>query len=187
MPKLNLKRTPEEETTRQRRKQKKKEEKRRKRNESADSIDGSRKRHRTNGTDEFLPKWSSSDDDIGGDSESQPGPSSPRASQSSLKPDYDKIRAELEEQRFREKMFGAFEDDERLDSLEARLNDFAHVPGRWRPGGGGQPGNAVFDEQRVDDFLNVDPRYMDDEAYAEWIRVGMYRFVTANWRVEEGL
>lgn len=125
---------------------------------------------------EILPKWASSDES---DEEygPQPGPSSPRASESSSKPDYDAIRTELEEQRFRDKMFGAFEDDERLDSLEARFNDFAHVPGRWRPGGGGKPGKAVFDEPRVDEFLNIDPRYMDEEEYVEWIRVGMYRFV----------
>lgn len=177
MPKLNLKRTPEEEVARQRRKQKKKEEKRR-RYESVDSISSSnRKRRRMNGVDgEILPKWASSDES---DEEygPQPGPSSPRASESSSKPDYDAIRTELEEQRFRDKMFGAFEDDERLDSLEARFNDFAHVPGRWRPGGGGKPGKAVFDEPRADEFLNIDPRYMDEEEYVEWIRVGMYRFV----------
>ncbi|KAH9949261.1 hypothetical protein B0H21DRAFT_145831 [Amylocystis lapponica] len=90
-----------------------------------------------------------------------PDPSSTRAH----KPDYDAIRAELEEARFREKMWGAFEDDERLDAVESRMNSFAHVPRRWRGGG----------MERMDDELGVDPHMMEEEDYAEWIRAGMWR------------
>ncbi|KAI0079823.1 hypothetical protein K474DRAFT_471813 [Panus rudis PR-1116 ss-1] len=81
------------------------------------------------------------------------------------KPDYDQIAAEVEEARFREKMWGAFEDDERLDAMEARMNDYAHVPRRWRGGG----------MERMDDELGIDPRDMEEEDYAEWVRVGMWR------------
>ncbi|KAK0212541.1 hypothetical protein DFS33DRAFT_1269320 [Desarmillaria ectypa] len=95
-------------------------------------------------------------------SDDGPGPSS-------CKPDYDAIQAELEEQRFRERMSMAFADDERLDSLEARFNDFAHFPKRW----GGSSTRPVYDDDG--DFMKLDPRYMDDEEYAEWIRAGMYR------------
>lgn len=83
------------------------------------------------------------------------------------KADYDRIQAEVEEARFREKMWGALDDDERLDSVEARLNGYAHVPRRWRSGG----------MDKMDDDLDIDPQMMEDEDYAEWIRMGMWRYV----------
>ncbi len=128
MPKLHLKRTPQEEAHYARKRQRKQE---RRRREELDDNDG-------------------------------PGPS-----------DYAKIQAEIEEARFREKMSLAFEDDERLDSLEARMNDFAHVPMRW----GGTGSTNVYEG---DDYLKMDPLQMDDEEYAEWVRVGMYRQVSLN-------
>ncbi len=128
MPKLHLKRTPQEEAHYARKRQRKQE---RRRREELDDNDG-------------------------------PGPS-----------DYANIQAEIEEARFREKMSLAFEDDERLDSLEARMNDFAHVPMRW----GGTGSTNVYEG---DDYLKMDPLQMDDEEYAEWVRVGMYRQVYSN-------
>ncbi|KAF9031206.1 hypothetical protein BDZ89DRAFT_984820 [Hymenopellis radicata] len=122
MPKLHLKRTPQEEAHYARKRQRRRE-----------------KLERAN------------------DDHSRPGPS-----------DYTKIQAEIEEARFREKMSLAFEDDERLDSLEARMNDFAHIPMRW----GGTASKNVYEG---DDYLKMDPLQMDDEEYAEWVRVGMYR------------
>ncbi|KAE9411607.1 hypothetical protein BT96DRAFT_968994 [Gymnopus androsaceus JB14] len=95
----------------------------------------------------------------------------PMPGPSNYKPDYEAIRAELEEQRFREKMAMAFEDDERLDSVEASFNSFAHVPMHW---GGASQKKARIDYDH-DEFLNLDPKTMDDEEYAEWIRMGMYR------------
>lgn len=125
MPKLHLKRTPEEQAAHRERKRQKKQQKRR----EATADDGS--------------------DD---------GPSY-----------NDAIQVELEEQRFRERMSMAFADDERLDSLEAQFNEFSHVPKRW----GGDSARPVYDDDG--DFMKLDPRYMDDEEYAEWIRAGMYR------------
>ena len=78
---------------------------------------------------------------------------------SSQKPDYDAIRAELEEMQFREKMRGALEEDERLDGIDARFNDYAHIPDRWAP----------------DAHDAADPQYMDDDEYAEWVRQGMWK------------
>ncbi|KAJ3555284.1 hypothetical protein NM688_g2663 [Phlebia brevispora] len=83
----------------------------------------------------------------------------------SHKPDYDYIYAQMEEERFREKMWGAFEDDERLDSMEAKFNNYAHIPRRWRGGG----------MDRMEDELDIDPQMMEDEDYAEWIRTNMWR------------
>ncbi|KIK67511.1 hypothetical protein GYMLUDRAFT_37656 [Collybiopsis luxurians FD-317 M1] len=147
MPKLHLKRTPEEEARRQRKKEKK-EAKRRARGDDRPS-----KRRRT----EPERKWDSDDDD---DAEFI-GPSSPN-------PDYDALRAKAEDERFSEKMAMAFEDDERLDSIEARFNSFAHVPMHW----GGNKQRINYDD---DAFVTLDPMTMDDEEYAEWIRMGMYR------------
>ncbi len=83
------------------------------------------------------------------------------------KPDWDEIRAQVEEERFRDKLWEALGDDERLDGVEARLNSYVHVPRRWRGGG----------MDRMEDDLSIDPRYMEDEDYAEWLRIGMWRYV----------
>ena len=79
-----------------------------------------------------------------------------------------KTDEDIEERQFREKMFDAMGEDERLDGLETQFNDFAHVPDRWRRSDLGYEG---------DDYLKMDPNAMDDEEYAEWIRIGMYRYV----------
>lgn len=179
MPKLHLKRTPEEEAARKLRKASKKSHKKRTstHNRSRSPL---HKRPRRSDEPQERP-WDSSD----GETEYGPQPStstttnprpiSPRPAPHAYKPDYEQIRAEMEEQKFREKMCGAFEDDERLDSLEARLNDFAHVPDRWRIGGIPGKGKTRYYEEDNDEFLKMDPRYMDEEEYAEWIRAGMYR------------
>ncbi|KAJ7818156.1 hypothetical protein B0H14DRAFT_3474001 [Mycena olivaceomarginata] len=63
-----------------------------------------------------------------------------------------------------------------LDSLEAQMNDYAHVPDRWRTGGADAGRSRVDYDVGADEFLKMDPRHMDDEEYAEWIRAGMYRY-----------
>ena len=47
------------------------------------------------------------------------------------------------------------------------MNSYAHVPRRWRGGG----------MERMDDELGIDPQYMEEEDYAEWVRAGMWRCV----------
>ncbi|KAG5342629.1 hypothetical protein C0989_012134 [Termitomyces sp. Mn162] len=164
MPKLRLKRTPEEEAAHQLRKQQRKEQKRKRKHEHDYR---SQKRHQPDSR-----PWASSDEEPPLNSEREPGPS--HHTDGSRNTDYESIRADLEEQHFRERLFDAFADDERLDSLEARFNDFAHVPGRWRTDGG-KPGKPVYSDsdRGGDDFLRADPRDMDDEEYAEWVRVGI--------------
>jgi hypothetical protein len=81
-----------------------------------------------------------------------------------------------EEERFKEKLFGAYEDDARLFSLEERLNDFAHVPHRWRSPDSRKEkglGKGAGDDEDHD----MDPQHMSDEQYAEWVRAGMWRSV----------
>lgn len=87
--------------------------------------------------------------------------------------DYDALRVEIEERQFREKMFDALREDERLDDLEARFNGFAHMPEHWKSTAQGKLSARVFD---TDEYLKMDPNVLDDEEYAEWIRIGMYRF-----------
>ncbi|KAH9925914.1 uncharacterized protein BXZ73DRAFT_103084 [Epithele typhae] len=152
MPKLRLKRTPTEEAERELKKARKAARRAAKRkhlpdhdSEYEDRPHSQRKRRRTPTAPS--PKRSAA---------RSPPPRRPRT-----------IRAEVEEARFREKLWGAADDDggARLDALEATLNAYAHVPRRWRGGG----------MERMDDDEGIDPQVMEDEDYAEWVRAGMWR------------
>ncbi|KAL0955854.1 hypothetical protein HGRIS_002056 [Hohenbuehelia grisea] len=188
MPKLHLKRTPEEEA--------RKAEKRRKKEHK--SKHKTKKRHADAEPSTSTRKWASDDDDESDDGEPYgPPPPPPEPSSSNInidanhhnhhhhhdsryKIDYDAIRAELEEQRFREKLASAFDDDDRLDNVEAHFNHFAHVPDRWQSSGSGSGSSSRktrrgIQDEFVEDFLTMDPAYMDDDEYAEWMRLGMYR------------
>ncbi|KAJ6611275.1 hypothetical protein B0H10DRAFT_2165863 [Mycena sp. CBHHK59/15] len=159
MPKLHLKRTPQEEAEHSVHKRRKRESKRRK----AEAYPGHR-------SAETSRKWDSSDSDVETYAGTSSEPISPETFGSRYKPDYEAIRAEIEEVRFRQKMAEAFEDDDRLDSLETRMNQYAHVPGRWK--------GRYYDAEYLagdEDISKLDPRRMDDEEYVEWIRAGMYR------------
>ncbi|KAF8070725.1 hypothetical protein FPV67DRAFT_1039433 [Lyophyllum atratum] len=186
MPKLRLKRTPDEEAAHQLRKKQRREAKSKRKHGVADNF-GEPSRKRSRQEDSSSRPWASSDEEPQVDNDLEPGPSSAQNYPSnSVTPDYEKLRAEIEEKRFREKMFGAFEDDERLDSLEAQLNDFAHVPGRWRSDGRSKPGKPVYDDDvGADGLLSANPQYMDEEEYAEWIRMGMYRKTHADEYAEQ--
>lgn len=162
--KLRLKRTPAEQAERDLRKARKAARKAAKRGDKFiddyTEHDHARKRRRTDDA-----SWDTLDDS---DAEYGPQPAaSGSGSHRAHKVDYDYIQAQVEEERFREKMFGAMDDDDRLDSVEAALNTYAHVPRRWRGGG----------MDRMDDELHIQPQHMEDEDYAEWIRAGMWRYV----------
>ncbi|KAF9501378.1 hypothetical protein BDN71DRAFT_697623 [Pleurotus eryngii] len=176
MGKLHLKRTPEEEAERQRHKKRRKEHKK---STSRNYPESSPTQPNVSSTSR---KWASDDEDDDTDVYGPPPPPptnapTPKgnagAEYHSSKPDYDAIRAELEEQRFRERLFGAYDDEERLDSLEAHLNDYAHVPDRWQSEPARKHRRLGPDDE--DEFLQTDPQHLDDEEYAEWIRLGMYR------------
>jgi len=78
-------------------------------------------------------------------------------------------RDTVEDERFQQKLWDALGDDDRLDGVEARLNEYAHVPRRWR--------GVSFQECNLDSTggLDDDPRFMNDDEYAEWVRVGIWR------------
>lgn len=115
------------------------------------------------------------------DSDEEYGPQAAQAGPSTTGMDYARILAELEERRFREKLADAMEADafddrvypDRLDNVESRMNDYAHVPRRW------QSGSRVHMERVYDDGDErmEDPHLMEDEEYSEWIRRGMWRYV----------
>ncbi|KAG6335496.1 hypothetical protein ID866_3603 [Astraeus odoratus] len=92
------------------------------------------------------------------------GPPPPPPPASSHEPDTDAIFAEMEEAAFIDKMWGALEDDERLDAIDSRFRSYVHIPDRWRDRHAG-----------YDDHVARDPQYMDDNEYAEWVREGMWR------------
>ncbi|KAG1781938.1 hypothetical protein EV702DRAFT_495264 [Suillus placidus] len=169
MAKLHLKRTPAEEAERVLRKARKAAKTARKRShlseEAGEHGESSFKRRR---------REEAIDSDL---DEEVYGPPPPPSLSSAHKPDYDTILSELEDARFREKMWDALRDDERLDGIDARFNDYAHVPDRWRANAAsvGSP----------EDQVDTDPRFMDDDAYAEWIRAGMWRRKHARQYEEE--
>ena len=78
-------------------------------------------------------------------------------------------RDTVEDERFQQKLWDALGDEDRLDGIEAQLNEYAHVPRRWRGVG--------FQEYNLDSTggLDDDPRFMNDDEYAEWVRVGIWR------------
>lgn len=177
MPKLHLKRTPQEDYADRLAKRRKKTSDRR---NNFGKEPTSHKRRRTT-SDQGL-KWDSSDEDepkLAFDSnQTAAGPSFQRQSPHNAeahKPDYDEIRAQVEEERFRERMSAAFEDDERLDSIETRFNQYAHVPDRWRSGARSAAYSVSDDDNEGDYLIKLDPNNMDEEEYTEWIRAGMYR------------
>ncbi|TFK51047.1 hypothetical protein OE88DRAFT_207510 [Heliocybe sulcata] len=177
--KLHMKETPAERQERELRKARKaakkaakRAERHRDRDDSYDSADSSRRKRRR--TDHRPPP-----PDPWDDSDAEYGPPPP-----STKPDYETLQAELEEQRWREKMWDAMDDESmftagsssRLDQLETEMNSYAHIPKHWQgPHAGGD----------VSDIAGIDPNTMEDEEYAEWIRVGMWRKKNPDYYAEQ--
>ena len=172
--KLNLKRTPEEALQHRLRKERKRAKRRHSSHGDLKHQAGTSSQRSHNNDQDAGPsrKWASSDEDEEAEYGPQPANISTNSKTHARKPDYDALKAEIEQEMFRQKMFDAMGDDERLDSIEAQFNDFAQVPDRWRTLGTGKNKMNIFEE---DGYVKMDPRYMDDEEYAEWIRIGMYR------------
>ena len=169
MTKIKFKRNAEEEAQYQARKNIRRERKRKREHYHADSS----KQHRSDDpSSKPTRKWASSDEE----QDFEPKPSGSRG------PSYEALQAEIEERRFREKMFDALGDDERIDELEARFNHFTHIPDRWKPSGSGKE-KVRAQMYEGDEYLKVDPNALDDEEYAEWIRIGMYRYVSCSLHV----
>lgn len=69
------------------------------------------------------------------------------------------MAANREDQSFRDKMADAFADEERLDAVEADMNNFQHVPKRWRTSSGKYyMGGSKYDMEEETE-INDDPRF----------------------------
>jgi hypothetical protein len=82
----------------------------------------------------------------------------------------------VEEEIFQEKLWNALGEDERLDGIEARLNEDVYVPRRWR---------GISSQASSSDTVGGpgdNPNIMNDDEYAEWVRAGMRRCVLPNVR-----
>jgi hypothetical protein len=179
MPKLKLKRTPAEERERELRRAR-----RASRKAAQTPFTRNLQQPKPDDYSDYLFDVSQMDYAEDGDEVDygpQPASYGPEPGPSSASADYDHILRNLEDQRFREKMADAMEDEVfesglagRIDATEARMNDFAHVPQRWRRGG------MRYTERPdvMDDVGAADPTMMDDEEYAEWVRAGMWKCVT---------
>jgi len=88
-----------------------------------------------------------------------PGPSTPHNNARTVP---------VEEESFQEKLWDALRDDERLDGIEAGLNEYAYIPRRWRD-------VSSRDSPDTVGGLGDDPNLMNDDEYAEWMRAGMWR------------
>ena len=85
-------------------------------------------------------------------------------------PHYNARTVPVEEESFQEKLWDALRDDERLDGIEAGLNEYAYIPRRWR-------GVSSRDSPDNVGGLGDDPNLMNDDEYAEWMRTEMWRYV----------
>ncbi|KAF7321598.1 hypothetical protein MKEN_00680900 [Mycena kentingensis (nom. inval.)] len=181
MTKLHLKRTPQEEADRRARKRRKTE--RRSSSHKPSAKEPRRKWASDDESDEYNspPRSRRRRRSLSPASSPEPGPGPSAA----YKPDYATLLAELEDARFREKMASAFDDDDRADALEARMNDYAHVPGRWRAHNESVFGSATAAQYADEELFGMDPAQMDDEEYAEWVRSGMYRKTHAREYAEQ--
>lgn len=100
-----------------------------------------------------------------------PGPSTPHC---------DPRADPVEEERFQEKLWDALRDDERLDGVEAGLNEYAYIPRRWR-------GDSPRDSSDTVGGLGDDPNLMNDDEYAEWMRSGMWRCVLLVYEIPKNI
>ncbi|KAF7979003.1 hypothetical protein HWV62_43961 [Athelia sp. TMB] len=191
MPKLHLKRTPAEEAEHQWRKEHKaarrtargdKPKSKRHRNRSLDRDEtrsrssSSSRSHKRSRRDTITPPRDINNTLYDSDEDIQYGPQP----STSYGPDYEAIRAQLEEERFREKMYGAYEDDVGLYGVAEQMNQFAYVPDRWR--GPEVPGAKGV---RLGDETGPNPQLMDDEEYAEWVRHNMWKKKHADEHAEQ--
>lgn len=160
MPKLHLKRTPAEEEERARRKARKAKRKEAKHlgktydihdsssTSTRDNHHRSKRRTTDTGEDANYDTDYESDDRLGWLEEQQ--------------------RRKQEEEEFQQRLWDELGQQERLDNLTSNLNSYTHIPQRWKSRGTADLEDAVYN----------DPNSMDDEHYAEWMREGMWKYVT---------
>ena len=157
MPKLRLKRTPAEEDERAQRKARKaqrKEGKRLGQNRGSSSTSTHDDHHRSKRRATRTGEDANNDTDYESDDH--------------LELLEEQQRRKEGEEEFQQRLWDELGQQERLDNLTSNLNSYPHIPQRWKYGGLADLENAVYD----------DPNLMDDDRYGEWVREGMWKYVT---------
>ena len=157
MPKLHLKRTPAEEEERAQRKARKARRKEAKRlgkkcGSSSASTRDNRHRSKRRATD--------TGEDVKYDTDYE--------SDDRLEWLEEQHHRKQEEEEFQQRLWDELGQQEGLDNLTSNLNSYPHIPQRWKSDG-------VAD---LEDTVYNDPNLMDDDRYAEWMREGMWKYVT---------
>jgi len=67
----------------------------------------------------------------------------------------------------------AYDNFSRLDSMGARMNDYSHIPRRWR--GTDEGFSAGLWMEDAAEEMGVESWRMNDDEYAEYIRAGIWR------------
>ncbi len=92
----------------------------------------------------------------------------------------DDVDHHSDEDRFADKLRDAMDDDaaydnfSRLDSMGARMNDYSHIPRRWR--GTDEGFSAGLWMEDAAEEMGVESWRMNDDEYAEYIRAGIWRY-----------
>jgi len=159
MPKLRLKRTPAEEEERAQRKARKAKRKETKHlGQKYDHGSSSTSAHDNHHRSKRRATDTGEDANYGTDYESD----------DRLEWLEEQQRRKQEEEEFQQRLWDELGQHERLDNLTSNLNSYPHIPQRWKSGGMADLEDAVYN----------DPNLMEDEHYAEWMREGMWKYVT---------
>ena len=160
MPKLRLKRTPAEEEERAQRKARKAQRREAKRLGQKYDLHGSSSTSTHNHDHGPNLRATYTREDANNDTDYE--------SEDHLEWLEEQQRRKQEEEAFQQRLWDELGHQDRLDNLTSNLNSYPHIPQRWKSGEMADLENVVYD----------DPNLMDDERYAEWVREGMWKYVT---------
>ena len=160
MPKLHLKRTPAEEEERAQRKARKAKRKEAKRAGQKYDLNGSSSTSTRDNHHRSKRRATDTGEDANYDTDYE--------SDDRLQWLEEQQHRKQEEEEFQQRLWDELGQQERLDNLTSNLNSYPHIPQRWKSGG-------MAD---LEDTVYHDPDLMDDEHYAEWVRQGMWKYVT---------
>ena len=160
MPKLHLKRTPAEEEERTRRKARKAKREEAKRLGQKYDIHGSSSTSTGNNHHRSKRRATATGENADYDTDYE--------SDDRLEWLEEQHHRKQEEEEFQQRLWDELGQQERLDNLTSNLNSYHHIPQRWKSGEAADLEDAAYN----------DPNSMDDERYAEWMRQGMWKYVT---------
>ena len=160
MPKLHLKRTPAEEEERAQRKARKSKRKEAKRLGQKYDLNGSSSTSTRDNHHRSKRRATDTGEDANYDTDYE--------SDDRLEWLEEQHHRKREEEEFQERLWDELGQQERLDNLTSNMDSYPHIPQRWKSDGVADLEDAVYN----------DPNLMNDEHYAEWVRQGMWKYVT---------